>query len=137
MTERDYSATPLRKKLGIKEGSRLALAGAPDGFVATLGPRPPGVQLVPEARGLLDVVVLFAASRAELVRRFGELAKELAPAGGLWVAYPKKASGVPTDLTFQGVQEIGLAAGLVDNKSCAIDDVWSGVRFVIRLSDRR
>ena len=83
------------------------------------------------------MVVLFTTSRDELERRFGELAGALAPAGGLWVAYPKKASGVPTDLTFQDVQEIGLAAGLVDNKSCAIDEVWSGVRFVIRVRDRR
>ena len=137
MTERDYSATPLPKKLGIKEGSRVALADAPDGFLATLGSLPSGVVVVAESRGPLDVVVLFAIGRAELERRFGELAKELVPAGGLWVSYPKKASGVPTDLTFQVVQEIGLAAGLVDNKSCAIDDVWSGVRFVIRLRDRR
>jgi hypothetical protein len=134
VTERDYSATPLPKKLGIREGSRLFVAGAPDGFLETLGPN---AALVPEPRGPLDVVLLFTASRDELEARFPALARELAPAGGLWVAYPKKVSGVPTDLTFQDVQEIGLAAGLVDNKSCAIDDVWSGVRFVIRLRDRR
>ena len=134
MPERDYSGTPLPKKLGIREGSRLFVAGAPDGFLETLGPN---AALVPEPRGPLDVVLLFTASRAELEARFAGLARELAPAGGLWVAYPKKASDVETDLTFQAVQEIGLAAGLVDNKSCAIDDVWSGVRFVIRLRDRR
>ena len=134
MPERDYSATPLPKKLGITAGSRLFVAGAPDGFVEAL--RPEAVPLA-EPRGPLDVVVFFTASGAELEARFAELARELAPAGGLWVAYPKKASGVPTDLTFQDVQEIGLAAGLVDNKSCAIDGIWSGVRFVIRLKDRR
>ena len=134
MTERDYSATPLPRKLGIREGSRFFVEGPPDAFLATLGP---DAVPVPEPCGPLDVVVLFTASRAQLEARFAELARELAPAGGLWVAYPKKASGVPTDLAFQGVQEIGLAAGLVDNKSCAIDDVWSGVRFVIRLKDRR
>jgi len=137
VTERDYSATPLPKKLGIREGSRLLLAGCPDGFLEALGPLPAGVDVVSEREGPLDVAVFFATGRAELERGFAELAGLLAPAGGLWVAYPKKASGVPTDLTFQGVQEIGLAAGLVDNKSCAIDDVWSGVRFVIRLRDRR
>jgi len=131
--ERDYSGTPLSRKLGIREGSRLFVAGAPDGFLETLGP---DAAPVPDGRGPLDVVLLFTASRAELEARFTKLARELAPAGGLWVAYPKKASGVPTDLTFQDVQEIGLDAGLVDNKSCAIDDVWSGVRFVIRLRDR-
>ena len=134
MPERDYSGTPLPKKLGIREGSRVFLAGAPDGFLETLGP---DAAPVPDARGPLDVVLLFTASRAELEARFTGLARELAPAGGLWVAYPKKASGVATDLAFQDVQEIGLAAGLVDNKSCAIDGVWSGVRFVIRLRDRR
>lgn len=133
MTERDYSATPLPRKLGVKEGSRVFVAGAPEGFLAMLGPGP----VLSNARGPLDVAILFATSRAELQALFPQLAAELAPAGGLWVAYPKKASGVATDITFQVVQEIGLAAGLVDNKSCAIDDVWSGVRFVIRLRDRR
>jgi len=136
VTERDYSATPLPRKLGIKERSRVALVGAPEGFPDVLGPLPAGAALVPP-RGPLDVIVLFAGLRAELEGSFSGLARELAPAGGLWVAYPKKASRVPTDLSFAEVQEIGLAAGLVDNKSCAIDEVWSGVRFVIRLRDRR
>ena len=136
MSERDYSETPLPRKLGIKEGSRVALVGAPEGFPATLGPLPAGAELVPP-RGPLDVIVLFAARRAELEGSFSGLGRELTPAGGLWIAYPKKASGVPTDLTFAEVQEIGLATGLVDNKSCAIDEVWSGVRFVVRLRDRR
>ena len=135
MTERDYSGTPLPRKLGIKEGSRVALVGAPEEFPAALGPLPAGAELVPP-RGPLDVIVFFSARRAELEGSFSGLGRELAPAGGLWIAYPKKASGVPTDLTFAEVQEIGLAAGLVDNKSCAIDEVWSAVRFVIRLRDR-
>jgi hypothetical protein len=126
---RDYSATPLPKKLGIKEDSRVALQGAPDGFAGTLGVKP-------KLRGEFDVAVLFATKRGELTRAFSPLARRLAPAGGLWVAWPKKASGYPTDLSFDEVQRIGLDAGLVDNKSCAIDDTWQAVRFVIRLRDR-
>jgi hypothetical protein len=126
---KDYSDTPLPKKLGIKEGSRVALQKAPDGFAELLGVKP-------KLRGEFDVAVLFATRQGELTRAFTPLARRLAPAGGLWVAWPKKASGVETDLTFDAVQRTGLDAGLVDNKSCAIDNTWQAVRFVIRLSDR-
>jgi hypothetical protein len=126
---KDYSDTPLPKKLGIKEGSRVALQKAPDGFAELLGVKP-------KLRGEFDVAVLFATRQGVLTRAFAPLARRLAPAGGLWVAWPKKASGVETDLTFDAVQHTGLDAGLVDNKSCAIDDTWQAVRFVIRLSDR-
>ena len=126
---KDYSDTPLPKKLGIKEGSRVALQKAPDGFAELLGVKP-------KLRGEFDVAVLFATRQGELTRAFTPLARRLAPAGGLWAAWPKKASGVETDLTFDAVQRTGLDAGLVDNKSCAIDDTWQAVRFVIRLSDR-
>jgi hypothetical protein len=131
-----YSGTPLPKKLGIKEGSLVALIGAPAGFDETLGELPPAVEIRRQARGPLDVIVFFTTRRAELARRFPILARALAPAGGLWIAWPKKTSGVATDLVFLDVQEVGLVAGLVDNKVCAIDEVWSGVRFVIRLKDR-
>ena len=126
---KDYSATPLPKKLGIKEGSRVALTKAPDGFADELGVKP-------RLRGEFDVAVLFATHQGELTRAFTPLVRRLAPAGGLWVAWPKKSSGVATDLTFDSVQRTGLDAGLVDNKSCAIDDTWQALRFVIRLSDR-
>ena len=126
---KDYSATPLPKKLGIKEGSRVALKKAPDDFAEKLGVKP-------RLRGEFDVAVLFATRQGELTRAFTPLARRLAPAGGLWIAWPKKASGVKTDLTFDAVQSTGLDAGLVDNKSCAIDDTWQALRFVIRLSDR-
>jgi hypothetical protein len=126
---KDYSDTPLPKKLGIKEGSRVALQKAPDDFAELLGVKP-------KLRGEFDVAVLFATRQGELTRAFTPLARRLAPAGGLWVAWPKKASGVETDLTFDAVQRTGLDAGLVDNKSCAIDNTWQAVRFVIRLSDR-
>lgn len=133
-----YSGTPLPKKLGIKQGHRVALIGAPAGFEKTLGPLPDDVGLTAGARGKapLDVVVLFTKKKADLVRRFARLAERLAPAGGLWVAWPKKASCVATDLTEGVVREHGLAAGLVDNKICAVDETWSGLRFVIRLKDR-
>ncbi len=84
----------------------------------------------------VDVAVLFTTSRADLGRRFARVAAALEPAGGLWVAWPKRASGTPTDLTENVVREVGLAHGLVDNKVCAITDVWSGLRFVVRLRDR-
>jgi hypothetical protein len=104
LPERDYSATPLTKKLGVKPGA--------------------------------DVVVYFTTSRAELERRFAKLKRTLAPADGLWIAYPKQSSALETDLTFADVQTIGLDAGLVDNKSVAVDEDWSAVRFVYRKEDR-
>ncbi len=129
--------TPLPRKLAIREGSRVAVLGAPEGFVPRgLGPLPSGVDVRTRARGPLDVILLFVRRRAELERRFAALARALDPTGGLWIAYPKKASGVPTDLTFETVQRAGLKAGLVDNKSCAVDDVWTALRFVYRLRDR-
>jgi hypothetical protein len=126
---RDYSETPLPKKLGIKDGSRVALLHAPRGFAALLG-------VAPKMRGEFDVAVLFATRQKGLVRAFPALVRRLAPAGGLWVAWPKKASGEETDLTFEAVQQVGLDAGLVDNKSCSVDDTWQALRFVIRLRDR-
>jgi len=127
-----YSGTPLPKKLGIKPNCRLALVNAPDDFAQALGELPPGV--VPRAmgRGTYDVVVLFAASGKELARRLAAARPRLDPAGGLWVAWPKKTSGIPTDVTETEVRGRGLDAGLVDNKVCAIDEKWSGLRLVIR-----
>lgn len=130
-----YSSTPLVRKLAIKEGARVAIVRAPNGFAESLA-LPKGVALRNEARGRLDVVLFFATRRAELARRFPRLANGLEPDGGLWVAWPKRTSGVATDLSFAPVQEIGLANGLVDNKVAAIDDVWSGLRFVFRVADR-
>jgi len=122
-----YSGTPLPNKLGIKEGARLALVGAPDGFLeSTLVPLPDQVELRARARGPLDVIVFFTRSRAELERRFGKLASALEPAGALWVAWPKKSSGVLTDLNENVLREVGLPQGLVDTKVCAVDDTWSG-----------
>jgi hypothetical protein len=131
-----YSGTPLPRKLGIKPGARLALIGAPSDFDATLGELPPGVAVRRRLRGPVDVIVAFHLRRAELERRLPALRGALEPAGGLWIAWPKRTSGVATDLTEDVVRGLGLAAGLVDNKVCAIDAVWSGLRFVYRLRDR-
>jgi hypothetical protein len=139
-TERDcrsaVTSTPLPKKLGIKPESRLALVGAPHGFGETLGQLPERVEVRSRARGPLDVIVFFTTSAAELRRRFDKLAQALDPAGALWVAWPKKSSGVATDLTEDGVREVALPKGLVDNKVCAIDETWSGLRLVIRTENR-
>jgi hypothetical protein len=110
------------------------LASAPPGF--TLGPLPPGSEVLRRAGGTLDVVVLFATRRSELERRFAKLASALDPAGRLWVVWPKRAAKVETDLTFDVVQEAGLSAGLVDNKSASLDQVFQGLQFVYRLKDR-
>jgi hypothetical protein len=131
-----YSGTPLPRKLGIGEGARVALLSAPQGFDRTLGRLPDGVQVRRQARGRVDVILYFVTRGAELARRFPGMARALEPDGGLWVAWPKKTSGVATDLVFEVVQRIGLDAGLVDNKVCAIDHTWSGLRFVFRVADR-
>jgi hypothetical protein len=131
-----YSGTPLPKKLGIKPGHRVLVLGAPDGFGETLGELPAGVRVGRAARGTADVIVAFHERRAELGRRMPRLRELMEPAAGLWIAWPKRASGVPTDLTEDVVRELALEHRLVDNKVCAIDATWSGLRLVIRLRDR-
>lgn len=135
-----YSGTPLVQKLGIKEGHRVATVDAPRGFLTTLGKLPAAAKMQSKLEGKnkepLDVIVFFVTEKKELARRFAATAKRLHPAGGLWIAWPKKASGVETDVTENTVREIALAEGLVDNKVCAIDDVWSGLRCVVRLVNR-
>ena len=132
----DYSGTPLVKKLGIKPGFRLLFHHAPSSFANTHGPLPGGTRFFSSRARNLDLVLLFAKSQQQLREPFKTLSARLAPAGMLWAAWPKKTSGVLTDLTFAFVQRIGLATGLVDTKICAIDETWSGLRFVIRTQDR-
>lgn len=134
-----YSGTPLARKLGIKEGHRVAALGAPPHFTGLLDPLPPGVRLQSglRRRGLLDVVVAFVRSGVELRERFGSGRVRLRPEGGLWVAWPKRTSPLATALKESDVRGHGLSCGLVDNKICAIDEDWSALRFVIRLEDRR
>ena len=136
MSRAGYSGTPLPGKLGVKPGTRLALIRAPQGFTTTLGALPDGVTVLAGLRAPLDVIVAFFERRRALERRLPALRDALAPTGGLWIAWPKRASGMPTDVTEAAVHELGLAAGLVDNKVCAIDEVWSGLRFVHRVRDR-
>jgi hypothetical protein len=131
-----YSGTPLVRKLGILPGARLALIGAPDGFDEVLGELPDGVGVRRRAGGTSDVIVAFFVSAKALEQRLPALRRALDYAGGLWIAWPKRASGVQTDLGDGQVRALGLGAGLVDNKVCAIDETWSGLRFVYRLADR-
>jgi hypothetical protein len=131
-----YSGTPLARKLGLGGGQRVLLLGAPPEFRESLEPVPPGIQWQTRLRGSLDCVILFAPVAAALERSLRRAAGALAPAGMLWVAWPKQASRVPTDLTEDRVRARGLGAGLVDVKVCAISEVWSGLKFVRRLVDR-
>jgi hypothetical protein len=131
-----YSGTPLPRKLGVKAGHRLALIDPPPGFDTTLGSLPDGVAVRTSARGKLDVVVCFVTARAALERRFDSLKRAIFPDGGLWIAWPKRASDLETDLTEDVVRAVALAHGVVDNKVCAIDETWSGLRLVYRVADR-
>jgi len=136
---RDYSGTPLWRKLGIAEGARVRVLDAPAGFETTLtalAPLPGGVTFLARTGRDLDVIVAFILRAGQLRRRFDPLARAMAPAGRLWIAWPKKAAQVETDVDFAVVQSTGLAAGLVDNKSAAITDVYQGLQFVRRRKDR-
>ncbi|MEP6696105.1 MAG: DUF3052 domain-containing protein [Pseudonocardiales bacterium] len=130
-----YSDIPLPRKLGVNAESRLLLDGAPPGF--TVSPLPSGVTVHtrPGAEPY-DVVLTFCPDRGRLQRRFTPLSRRLTTAGALWVCWPKRASGVPTDVDENIVRACGIAAGLVDVKVCAVDAVWSGLKFVVRLKDR-
>ncbi len=127
-----YSGTPLARKLGIAESSTVATVDEPEDFRELLAPVPDGVTFRTSLRGRADVVVLFVTERREFERRIGTASRVVFPAGGLWIAWPKRASKVPTDMTEDVVREVALPLGLVDNKVCAISDVWSGLRLVWR-----
>ena len=127
-----YSGTPLVRKLGFKPGMRAHYVAAPDGFGALVGELPDGVRVLARPAAPLDLVVLFVLSRAELERRLAGLHAKLAPDGMLWIAWPKRASKVPTDMTEDVVRDVALPRGLVDVKVCAIDETWSGLKLVIR-----
>jgi hypothetical protein len=131
-----YSGTPLPKKLGIKENDWVAVLGGPDGFEDLLEPLPDGVTIRKAARGTNDVVVSFHTRRAHFERRLDVAVRAMDVDGGLWIAWPKRASGVPTDMTEDVVREVALPLGLVDNKVCAIDETWSGLRIVWRKERR-
>ena len=130
-----YSGTPLARKLGIKEGFNLRFVNAPAEFDKELD-LPANVTVNARARKPIDLVLLFVTSKQELERTFSSYAAKLRPAGMLWICWPKKTSGVASDLSDNVVRELGLAKGMVDVKVCAINEVWSGLKFVIRLKDR-
>jgi hypothetical protein len=132
-----YSGTPLPRKLGIKPGHRVALLAGPPGFDDAVGMRDE-ISLVHDLTGpvAFDVIVSFVRWRDDLAADLPRLRQHMAPACGLWIAWPKRAAKVPTDMTEDVVRQIALPTGLVDNKVCAIDDVWSGLRLVIRLELR-
>jgi hypothetical protein len=125
-----YSGTPLPKKLGIKEGSVVALVAAPDDFDQTLAPLPDAVELRNAARGKRDLTIWFTTARRDLEKRFGSVSRGVD--SGLWIAWPKGSSDIDTDLNENIVRDIGLARGFVDHKVCAIDEDWSGLRFARR-----
>jgi hypothetical protein len=127
-----YSATPLVRKLGVKPGMRVHYANAPEHFADLLGELPEGVKILRRPAPELDLAMLFVTERAALARGLQTLPPKLQPAGMIWVAWPKRASKVPTDITEDVVREVALPRGLVDVKVCAIDEVWSGLKLVVR-----
>jgi hypothetical protein len=131
-----YSGTPLTKKLGIKDGLRVSLIGIPADVRADLQSALAGCSMAKDSKGPIDFVMLFAKSQTELKTKFARSAEQLAPAGMLWVSWPKRASGVPTDMNENDVRRIGLEGGLVDVKVCAVSEVWAGLKFVRRVKDR-
>jgi hypothetical protein len=133
-----YSGTPLARKLGIREGHRVALLHPPRGFADLLEGLPEGVAPVTDPRGQapFDVVVLFTPDAAALEKEFGRALKLMDPHGGLWISWPKKSSPLYRDLTEDVIRAAALAAGVVDNKVCAVDETWSALRLVIRVADR-
>ena len=132
-----YSKRTLQEKLGIKEGARIALVNTPEGYSGTLGVLPKGTIVAAGKSGSLDLIQCFTRRRAALERGIAGLKSRLQPAGALWVSWPKGSSGVATDLSEDIVRQIALKNGLVDVKVCAVDDVWSGLKLVVRLKDRK
>jgi len=131
-----YSGTPLPKKLGIKDQSCVLLLDAPADVMAELNSALAGCRMAREGKEGLDFSMIFVKNAADLKKKFSQVSRRLAPSGMLWVSWPKKSSGVATDLDENKVRAIGLEAGLVDVKVCAVTDVWSGLKFVIRVKDR-
>lgn len=131
-----YSGTPLSKKLGIKDGLRVHFVDAPPEVIVELKPSLGKCEIVADGKVTLGFAMVFTKSGSMLTKEFKRIAESLTPAGMLWVSWPKKSSGVKTDLDENIIREIGLAAGLVDVKVCAVTDVWSGLKFVRRVKDR-
>ena len=132
-----YSGTPLPQKLGIKDAHAVLVLGAPPEFADVLGTLPAGATVKTKlGKAQVDVIVFFTKKRAELAGKLADLRARMQPAAGLWIAWPKKSSGVATDITEDVIRAVALPTGLVDNKVCAIDETWSGLRLVIRRENR-
>jgi hypothetical protein len=127
-----YSATPLARKLGLKASSRVLLLGAPDGFKGLLEPLPDGVEFERSAGPKTDIVHVFVTRREELEKHLSALRRRLRPDAALWVSWPKKSSKVPTTITEDIIRELALPLGFVDIKVCAVSEVWSGLKLVVR-----
>lgn len=127
-----YSGTPLAKKLGVKAGTRLMPVNAPADYAAWLGALPTGAALASRVGPAIDIVHVFATRRADLERGLKRLRSALRPDAAVWVSWPKQASKVPTDLTEDGIRAVALPLGFVDIKVCAVTDVWSGLKLVVR-----
>jgi hypothetical protein len=134
MATAGYSGTPLPQKLGIKEGHKVVVLSAPTGF--DLGTLPTGATTYRRLTNDADVLVVFVKKRVDLANQIASCRPKMAQAGGLWIAWPKKSSGVTTDIVEDTIREVALPTGLVDNKVCAIDETWSGLRLVIRKENR-
>jgi len=132
-----YSGTPLAKKLGIDIGSRIFLSDAPKDYLKLVAPLPEGVRVVRKIDGETDIVHIFSAERARLAAALRATLKRIKPDGTIWVSWPKKSSKVPTDITEDTIREVALPMGLVDVKVCAVDEVWSGLKLVVRKENRR
>jgi hypothetical protein len=132
-----YSGTPLAKKLGIQPGFRILLDGAPTNYAALVEPLPDGVSFVAKPRGLVDLIHLFTTRAADLAKKLPKYRKQIEENGTIWVSWPKKAANVPTDITEDVVRREALRGELVDVKVCAVDEVWSGLKLVVRLKNRR
>ena len=132
-----YSGTPLAKKLGIKPGTKLVAVGdVPDEYTSWLGPLPEAATIAGKGKPPFEAVHLFVTKRAELAKHLEHLRKTLVPDGYVWISWPKRASKVPTNITEDGIREVALPLGFVDIKVCAVSEVWSGLKLVIRVSER-
>ncbi|SRR6266849_5557041 len=132
-----YSGTPLAKKLGIDVGSRIYLSDAPKNYLTLVAPLPEGIRVVRKIDGETDIVHIFSTERAHLAAALRATLKRIKPDGTIWVSWPKKSSKVSTDITENTIREVALPMGLVDIKVCAVDEVWSGLKLVVRKENRR
>jgi len=127
-----YSGTPLAKKLGIKEGSKVLLVGGPDGYLKLLEPLPGDVEFVSRISESIDIIHFFSTNKAELEKALTTYRARIKPTAVVWVSWPKKSANVSTDITEDTVREVALPLGFVDIKVCAVNDVWSGLKLVVR-----